>query len=264
MPNEGLEGVPSFDSTMSLAGKVAIVTGSSRSIGAEIAKDLAKEGANVVVNYAGNVAAANEVVAEINSKGAGRAFPVQADVSSIAGSEALLTATLKEFGRIDILVLNAGIMGSKVIADVDEAFYDAHFNLNVKGPLFLVKAAAPLLPEGGRVIFISTTLTNAMSVLPNAVVYVASKGAIEQAARSLAKDLGARGITVNCVSPGPTDTPLFRAGKPEGVINFIAGLHPSKRLGTPQEIAPAVTFLASPAGAWVNGQNIRVNGGFSV
>jgi len=133
---------------MSLAGKVAIVTGSSRSIGAEIAKDLAKEGANVVVNYFGNAAAAEEVVSAINSNGAGRAFPVQADVSSIAGSEALLTAALKEFGRIDILVLNAGIMGSKVIADVDEAFYDAHFNLNVKGPLFLVKAAAPLLPEG--------------------------------------------------------------------------------------------------------------------
>jgi len=99
-----------------------------------------------------------------------------------------------------------------------------------------------------------------MSVLPNAVVYVATKGAIEQAARSLSKDLGARGITVNCVSPGPTDTPLFRAGKPEGVINFIAGLHPAKRLGNPAEIAPTVTFLASPGAAWVNGQNIRVNG----
>ncbi|KAF8810825.1 NAD(P)-binding protein [Phlegmacium glaucopus] len=249
---------------MSLAGKVAIVTGSSRSIGAEIAKDLAKNGANVVVNYAANATAADEVVSFINAQGVGRAVACKADVSSIAGSNSLLTATLKEFGRIDILVLNAGIMGSKLIADVDEQFYDSHFAINVKGPLFLVKAAAPLLPDGGRIVFLSTSLTVATTVLPNSVVYVASKGAIEQAARALAKDLGARGITVNTVSPGPTDTPLFRAGKPEPVINFIAGLHPSKRIGKPEEIAPVVTFLASPAASWVNGQNIPVNGGFTV
>lgn len=103
-------------------------------------------------------------------------------------------------------------------------------------------------------------MTVATGVLPNAVVYVASKGAIEQAARSLAKDFGAKGITVNVVSPGPTDTPLFRSDKPEAVVNFIKGLIPSKRLGKPEEIAPVVTFLASPAAAWVNGQNIRVNG----
>lgn len=114
--------------------------------------------------------------------------------------------------------------------------------------------------KGGRIIFLSTSLTVASTVLPNAVVYVASKGAIEQAARSLAKDLGSRGITVNVVSPGPTDTPLFRAGKNEQVINFIAGLNPSKRIGRSEDIAPVVAFLASPAAGWVNGQNIRVNG----
>lgn len=97
-------------------------------------------------------------------------------------------------------------------------------------------------------------------MLPNAVIYIATKGAIEQAARALAKDYGARGITVNVVSPGPTDTPLFRDGKPQQVINYIEGLIPAKRLGKPEEIAPVVTFLASPAAAWVNGQNIRVNG----
>lgn len=133
---------------MSLTGKVAIVTGSSRSIGAEIAIDLAKEGSNVIINYVGNVVAAEEVVSSINAKGAGRAIAVKADVSSIAGIEALLNTTLKEFGHIDILVLNAGIMGSRTIADIDEEFYDSHFNINVKGPLFLVKAAAPILPEG--------------------------------------------------------------------------------------------------------------------
>lgn len=133
---------------MSLAGKVAIITGSSRSIGAEIAIDLAKEGSNVIINYVGNVAAAEEVVSSINAKGAGKAFAVKADVSSVAGAETLLAAALKEFGRVDILVLNAGIMGSKIISDVDEQFYDSHFNINVKGPLFFVKAAVPHLPEG--------------------------------------------------------------------------------------------------------------------
>ncbi|KIK64890.1 hypothetical protein GYMLUDRAFT_258839 [Collybiopsis luxurians FD-317 M1] len=249
---------------MSLTGKSAIVTGSSRSIGADIAIQLASEGASVMINYAGNAEAADAVVRTINSKGVGKAVAFKADVGTLAGSQALLDATLKEFGRLDILVLNAGIMGSKNIADVDEAFFDAHFTLNVKGPLFLVKAAAPFMTEGGRIIFLSTSLTVATTVLPNAVVYVASKGAIEQAARSLAKDLGSRGITVNVVSPGPVDTPLFREGKSEQVINFIAGLNPSKRIGRSEDIAPVVAFIASPAARWVNGQNIRVNGGFTV
>lgn len=113
---------------------------------------------------------------------------------------------------------------------------------------------------GGRIIFFSSSLTRASSVLPNALVYVASKGAIEQICRVLAKDLGARGITVNTISPGPVDTPLFREGKTEQQIQFIAGLNPAKRLGTPEEIAPAVAFLASPEATWVNGQNILVNG----
>ncbi|KAE9391850.1 NAD(P)-binding protein [Gymnopus androsaceus JB14] len=249
---------------MSLTGKAAIVTGSSRSIGASIAIHLASEGAMVMVNYVGNADAAASVVSQINSKGPGKAASCKADVSTIAGAQTLLDAALKEFGRIDILVLNAGIMGSKVLADVDEAFFDNHMNINVKGPLFLVKAAAPLMTEGSRIIFLSTSLTVASTVLPNSLVYVASKGAIEQAARSLAKDLGTRGITVNVVSPGPVDTPLFRDGKPEQVINFIAGLNPFKRIGKPEEIAPVVAFLASPSAGWVSGQNIKVNGAFTV
>uniref|UniRef100_A0A0W0F0C9 NAD(P)-binding protein n=1 Tax=Moniliophthora roreri TaxID=221103 RepID=A0A0W0F0C9_MONRR len=225
-----------------LSGKVAIVTGSSRSIGASIAKRLAKDGATVVINYVSNADAANEVVNDINSKGPGKA----------------------QLGKVDILVLNAGIMGSKVLADVDEQFYDDHMNINVKGPLFLTKAAAPLLPSGGRVIFFSTSLTKASAVLPNALVYVASKAAIEQLSRVLAKDLGGRGITVNTVSPGPVDTPLFRAGKPEQVIQFIANQNPSKRLGQPDDIAPIVAFLSGPEAGWINGQNILVNGAFVV
>lgn len=167
-------------------------------------------------------------------------------------------------------------MGSRILADVDEQFYDHHMAVNVKGPLFLTKAAAPLLPQGikrlisplflayiisgGRIIFFSSSLTKASNVLPNALVYVATKGAIEQMCRVLAKDLGARNITVNTVSPGPVDTPLFREGKTEQQIQFITGLSPSKRLGLPEDIAPVVSFLASPAATWVNGQTIMVNG----
>lgn len=133
---------------MSLTDKVAIVTGSSRSIGAQIAISLAKEGANVIVNYVSNASAANEVVSLINAQGPGKAIACKADVSAIAGSEALIAAAISEFGRVDILVLNAGIMGSKTIAETDEQVYDSHFNTNVKAPIFMVKAAGPLLPEG--------------------------------------------------------------------------------------------------------------------
>jgi len=248
----------------SLAGKVAIVTGSSRSIGAAIAQQLAEEGANVIVNYFSNSQVADEVINAINARGKGKAVGVKADASSTIGGSHLLEETVKAFGKLDILVLNAGIMGSKVLADVDEHFFDSHIDLNVKGPLFLTKAAVPLLPAGGRIIFVSSSLTKASSVLPNALVYVASKGAVEQISRVLAKDLGSRGITVNTVSPGPVDTPLFREGKTEQQIQFIAGLNPSKRLGAPEEIAPTVAFLASPAATWINGQNILVNGGFVV
>ncbi|KAJ7819297.1 hypothetical protein B0H13DRAFT_2378471 [Mycena leptocephala] len=234
--------------------KVAVITGSSRSIGAAIAKHMGEQGAKVVVNYFGNVKAANEVVSAIEASG-GSAIAVKADVST----------AVKAFGRIDILVLNAGIMGSRLLADVDEAFYDEHFAINVKGPLFLAKAAAPLLPTpGGRIIFFSTSLTVAtVRANPNSLVYTASKGAVEQISRLLAKDLGAKGITVNTISPGPVDTPLFREGKPQGVIDMIAKAAPSGRLGQVDDIAPVVSFLASPAAQWVNGQNVRVNGGFA-
>jgi len=250
----------------SLQGKVAIVTGSSRSIGASIAKRLAEDGANVVVNYVSNLAAANEVVDAINSKRDGAAVAVKADVSTTIGRQYLLDEGIRVFGRLDILVLNAGIMGSKVIAHVDEAFFDSHMEINVKGPFFLAKAAIPhLLKSEGRLIFFSSSLTRASTVLPNAVTYVATKGAIEQISRVLAKDLGAHhGVTVNTVSPGPVDTDLFREGKSDQVINFIAGSHPQKRLAMPDDIAPVVSFLASPAARWVNGQNILVNGGFAL
>jgi len=247
-----------------LNGLVAVVTGSSRSIGAAAAKRLAADGASVIINYVSNESAAAQVVGEINTNREGAAIAVKADVGTIAGGQHLLDETVKHFGKVDILVLNAGIMGSRVLADVDEDFFDWHFNNNVKGPLFLAKAASPLLKAGGRIIFFSTSLTKNSSIQPNALTYTATKGAIEQISRVLAKDLGTRGITVNTVSPGPVDTPLFREGKTEQVIGFVTNLHPARRLGESEDIAPIVAFLASPAAGWVNGQNIFINGGSTV
>ncbi|KAG6831075.1 hypothetical protein H0H92_012999 [Tricholoma furcatifolium] len=245
----------------SLNDKVAIVTGSSRGIGAAIAQRLAEDGANVVINYVSNAQRADDVVSEIKAKGKGAAIAIKADASTISGGKQLVEETIKAFGKVDILICNAGIMGSKTLAEIDEKFFDDHFNINVKGPLFLAQTVASLLPSpGGRIIFFGSSLTDATAVLPNGLAYVASKGAIVQISRILAKDLGARGITVNTVSPGPVDTDLFRAGKPEAVIKAIAAQNPNNRLGLPEDIAPVVAFLSSPAAQWINGQNIRVNG----
>ncbi|KAF9564201.1 NAD(P)-binding protein [Agrocybe pediades] len=246
----------------SLHGKVAVVTGSSRSIGAAVAKCLGELGANVVVNYVSDERSAEEVVQAIRSHGKGGAISVKADTSSIEGGQHLLHEAVRTFGKIDILVLNAGVMGSKTLMELDEGFYESHFNINVKAPLFMAKAAAPLLPSpGGRIIFFSSSLTSSSSVTPNALCYLATKGAIEQISRVLAKDLGSRGITVNTVSPGPVDTPAFREGKSQSVIESIAKQSPSRKLAEPDDISPIVGFLASSAAQWINGQNIQVNGG---
>ncbi|PFH48602.1 hypothetical protein AMATHDRAFT_5632 [Amanita thiersii Skay4041] len=246
--------------TTSLLGKVAIVTGSSRSTGAAIAKALGEQGANVVVNYLNSPDAADKVVQSIRAQGRG-SVAIRADVSTIEGAQELVNETIRAFGKLDILVLNAGVTASRPLAEVDEDFFDAHFDANVKAPLFLVKAAASLLPTpGGRIIFFSSSLTSASTVVPNTLCFVASKAAVEQVSRVLAKDLGTRGVTVNTVSPGPLDTAPFREGKTQKWIDFYAKQSPSSRLGVPEDVAPLVAFLASPAAQWINGQNIRVNG----
>jgi 3-oxoacyl-[acyl-carrier protein] reductase len=245
---------------MSLENKVAIVTGSSRGIGRAIAERLGRQGAAVTVNYASRPDEAHEVVAAIESF-QGRALAVQADISKVADVERLFEQTIDRFGKVDILVNNAGILIVKPVGELTEEDYDKLFATNVKGTLFGCQQAVRKMSDGGRIINISSTVTAMM--LPTYALYSASKGAVEQITRVLAKELGERGITVNSVSPGPTDTELFRAGKTEEQINNLARMAAFGRLGEAADIADVVVFLAGEEARWISGQAIRVNGGFA-
>ncbi|ETS84522.1 hypothetical protein PFICI_02547 [Pestalotiopsis fici W106-1] len=242
---------------MSLQDKVVLITGASKGIGRAIAQKAASQGAKVVINYSRDSTPADALVKEI---GADRALAVQADVSKLPEIEKLVEAAVARFGRIDVLVPNAGIMPLQPLAAVTEDIYTRVFDLNVKGPLFLAQKVAPHMPQGGRIIFISTGITRSSAVPPVYAVYAMTKGAVEQMTRALSKELGAKGITVNAVAPGPTATDLFMEGKPEAMINGIKAASPFNRLGDPAEIANVVTFVASPESAWISGQIIGANG----
>lgn len=242
-----------------LSGKTALVTGSSRGIGRAIAERLSRDGAAVAINYISNANGAEETAAEIKAAG-GDAIALQADVSKLEDIHRLFDQTIEHYGRLDILINNAGIRISKNVADIDEPEYDRLFNINVKGTFFACQQAARRLSDGGRIINISSAVTRMM--LAGYSIYAASKGAVDQITRVLAKELGGRHITVNAVAPGPVDTELFRDGKSDEQIQQMAQMAALGRVGEVQDIADAVAFLASDDARWITGQSIHVNGGF--
>ncbi|ETT49765.1 short-chain dehydrogenase/reductase SDR [Paenibacillus sp. FSL R7-269] len=245
---------------MSQNGKVAIITGASRGIGRQIAIQLAGLGVKVAVNYSSNPGKADEVVQIIKESG-GEAIAVQGDVSKVIEVEALFSETIGQFGRIDILVNNAGIMECVPIADVTEEMFDRHFAVNVKGTYFACQQAMKHMERGGTIINFSTSVSGAM--LPTYSVYAATKGAVEQLTRQLAKEFGAKDIVVNCVAPGQVSTELFLNGKSEELVDSFRLMNAFGRLGEPEDIANVIDLLVSDKARWITGQTIRVNGGFN-
>ena len=243
------------------AGKVALVTGASKGIGASIAKELAGGGAAVVVNYGGDKAAADRVVGAITAAG-GKAIAVQADMAKPSDVSRLFAETRKAFGRLYILVNNAGIYEFRPLERVDEEHFHRHFNLNVLGLLLASQEAAKLFgPEGGSIINISSVASTFTP--PNSAVYSGTKAAVDAITKTLAKELGPRKIRVNSINPGVVITPGLRAaGIADSEFQAQAeALAPLRRVGQPEDVAPSVVFLASPEASWITGESLVVSGG---
>ncbi|CAG9238495.1 SDR family oxidoreductase [Burkholderia gladioli] len=240
--------------------RAAIVTGGSRGIGRAIATRLAADGFAVVVNYAGNAAAAQETVGAIVEAG-GTAIAVQGDVASEADVARLFDTTVERFGSVDVVVNSAGVMSMAAIDTEQLEAFDRTIATNLRGSFLVLAQAARRMQRGGRIIALSTSVI-ALS-FPGYGPYIASKAGVEGLVRVLANELRGRGITANVVSPGPVATELFFNGKTDEQVAKLAKLAPLERLGEPEDIASAVSFLAGPDGAWVNAQVLRVNGGYA-
>jgi 3-oxoacyl-[acyl-carrier protein] reductase len=244
-----------------LAGKVAVVTGASKGIGASIARHLAQEGAAVVVNYSSSKAGADRLVDEIVGQG-GKAVAVQANVARHGDIERLFSETKKAFGKLDVLVNNAGIYEFAPLSEVTAEHFHKHFDLNVLGLLFASQAAAKYFgPTGGSIINISSVVSKLG--VPNASVYSATKGAVDALTRSLAKELGPQNIRVNTINPGMVETEgIHAAGIAESDMRKQTEAQtPLGRIGQPQDIAPAAVFLASSDSAWITGESFFISGG---
>ncbi|MDU3888915.1 MAG: SDR family oxidoreductase [Serratia liquefaciens] len=238
--------------------QVAIVTGASRGIGAAIAERLAADGFTVIVNYSGNQALADELVRKIEQSG-GRALSARADVSDAAAVAQLFDRAEQAFGGVDILVNNAGVIALAPVAEMSDADVDRLIDINLKGTFNTLREAAKRLRDNGRIINFSSSVVGRLQ--PSYGMYAASKAAVEALTSVLAKELRGRNITVNAIAPGPTATGLFLDGKTLELIDRLAKMAPLERLGQPQDIAAAVSFLAGADGAWINGQTLRANGG---
>ena len=243
-----------------LKGKVAVVTGASKGIGAAIAKALAAEGASVVVNYASSKQGADAVVAEIGKAG-GKAVAVKGDVSKAAEAKAIVDAAIKHFGHLDVLVNNSGVYEFKPLEDITEEHFRQEFDVNVLGLLLTTQAAAKHLGEGGSIVNIGSLVTRISP--PASAVYTGTKGAVDAITGVLARELGPRRIRVNTVSPGMVETEGTHAA---GFIGSefaanAAAQTPLGRIGQPQDIASIVTFLASDDSHWLTGEQLYASGG---
>ncbi|MER5659273.1 SDR family oxidoreductase [Streptomyces mirabilis] len=247
-------------STPGTSRRVAVVTGGSRGIGRETAERLAADGYAVVVNYAGNEAEADKTVGAVTEAG-GEAIAVRADVADETEVAALFDAAESTYGGVDVVVHAAGVMALAPLVDLDLDALDRMHRTNIRGTFVVDQQAARRLRAGGALInFSSSVLALA---IPGYSAYAATKGAVEAMTLIVARELRGRDVTVNAVAPGPTATALFLDGKDEETIARMAAQPPLERLGTPRDIAEVVSFLAGPAGRWVNGQVLRANGGIA-
>lgn len=238
--------------------RTAIVTGAARGIGAAIAERLASDGLAVVINYSRDRASADALAARIGAAG-GKTIAVQGDVADSSAVKAMFDAAQAEFGGIDVLVNNAGIMQLAPIADSDDASFDRQIAVNLKGSFNGMREAARRLRKGGRIINLSTSVVGTR--LETYGIYTATKAAVEVMTFILAREMRGKDITVNAVAPGPVATELFLNGKPPELIERMSKMNPLERLGQPDDIANVISFLAGPDGGWVNGQTLRANGG---
>jgi 3-oxoacyl-[acyl-carrier protein] reductase len=245
-------------STQKLTGKVALVTGASRGIGAAIAKRLAADGASVAITYSSSPQKADEVVQAIEAAG-GKALAIRADSADVEAVKNAVAGTVKAFGRLDILVNNAGVVALAPIDEFKLEDFDRIIAVNVKGVFLATQAAARHMGEGGRIINIGSVNSDSMPFAGGSV-YALTKGAVASFTRGLARDLGPRGITVNNLQPGPIDTDMNPA---DGAFaEQLKGLMAIKRYGHGDEVASLVSYLASPEAAFITGANIKIDGGF--
>jgi 3-oxoacyl-[acyl-carrier protein] reductase len=249
-------------STKKLAGRVAVVTGASKGIGAAIARQLAAEGASVVVNYSSSKAGADRVVGEIEA-GGGRAMAVRANVAKPADIEQLFVETRQAFGPIDILVNNAGVYEFAPLEEITEEHFRRQFDLNVLGLALATRSAVKNFnPAGGSIVNISSLVSTLG--FPNAAVYSGTKGAVDAITRSLARELGPRGIRVNAINPGMVETEGVHAAGIAGseMRREVEAQTPLGRIGRPEDIAGAAVFFASADSSWVTGETLAIAGGF--
>ncbi|KAH0187124.1 NAD(P)-binding protein, partial [Aureobasidium melanogenum] len=238
--------------------KVALITGGSQGIGAATARLLTSKGYFVAINYSSNTAKAEEIVKELGEQ---NAMSIQADAGQVSDIERMVQKTAQRCGRIDALVAAAAVFSLQEMADTAEGRFDSMMALNVKGPFFLAQKAAPFMPSGSHIVFLSTTQCHASTVTAPYLLYNMTKGAVEQMTRVLAKDFGRKGIFVNAVAPGPTATDMFLTGKSPQSLKTLAGFSPHNRIARPEEIADTIAYLTESR--WVSGQVVKVNGGMA-